>query len=103
VEDVLERGGGMKIKVYDNGGKTFDRYTVVIERKTKGALDKDMYGMSFNPNSPQGFNQYEGPVGSGWTARQLAKQLGKRLKWSDVPEEVKRAAKQRLEPGMVEA
>lgn len=37
------------VKVYDNGGATFDRYTIV----TKDAL----YTMSPNPLSPSGFNQ----------------------------------------------
>ena len=40
------------IKVFDNGGETFDRYTVII--------DKDVYTMSANPNSPQGVNLYCG-------------------------------------------
>ena len=42
-----------KIVVYDNGGKTFDRYTIVID-------DLDVFGMSLNPLSVQGFNQYCG-------------------------------------------
>ena len=37
------------VKVYDNGGATFDRYTIV----TKDAL----YTMSTNALSPSGFNQ----------------------------------------------
>ena len=37
------------VKVFDNGGATFDRYTIV----TKDAL----YTMSSNPLSPSGFNQ----------------------------------------------
>ena len=47
----------MKIRIYDNKGKTFDRYTVII--------DKDMYGMSSDPLGPRGFNQYGGEVGYG--------------------------------------
>ena len=42
---------GHKLTVYDNDGITFDRYTVVIPRG-------DVFGMSENPSSPQGFNQY---------------------------------------------
>jgi len=38
------------VKVYDNGGATFDRYTIV----TKDAV----YGMSTNALSPSGFNQF---------------------------------------------
>lgn len=43
------------IRVFDNGARTADRYTVVID----GAV----YGMSDNPSSPAGFNQFSGSVG----------------------------------------
>ena len=42
----------MILRVWDNGGISFDRYTVRIRN--------DYYGMSHDPNSPQGFNQYLG-------------------------------------------
>lgn len=45
----------MQITVYDNGGKTFDRYTVII--------NDHVFGMSPKPNSPQGFNQFCGNLG----------------------------------------
>jgi len=38
------------ITVLDNGGKTIDRYTVIA-----GA---EVFGLSDNPTSPQGFNQW---------------------------------------------
>jgi hypothetical protein len=44
------------VKVFDNGGATFDRYTIV----TKEAV----YGMSDNPSSPSGFNQFVEEVDS---------------------------------------
>jgi len=44
----------MKVAVYDNKGKTFDRYTVII--------GNDVFGMSDNPNHPQGFNQFCGEL-----------------------------------------
>ena len=47
----------MKIKVYDNGGKTADRYTVEIIHFNG---DTDFFGMSDNATSPNGFNQYIG-------------------------------------------
>ena len=40
------------VRIFDNGGETIDRYTVVI--------NDSVYGMSDNPLSPQGFNQYCG-------------------------------------------
>ena len=42
----------MILKVWDNEGKSFDRYTVRIRN--------DYFGMSHNATSPQGFNQYIG-------------------------------------------
>ncbi len=44
------------MKLYDNGGETMDRYTIVAE-------DGGVYGMSSDPNSPQGFNQFVGTEG----------------------------------------
>ena len=44
----------MNIKsIYDNGGASFDRYTIVFD-------DNSVYGMSHNAASPQGFCQYIG-------------------------------------------
>jgi len=40
------------LKIYDNGGKTIDRYTVI--------LDGAVFTMSYDPLSPQGVNQYLG-------------------------------------------
>ena len=44
-----------KIRVFDNGGETFDRYTIVI--------DNNVYGMSDNADQANGFNQYIGELG----------------------------------------
>lgn len=40
------------VTVFDNGGKTFDRYTI-LNRKTG-----DVYGASTNPTHPQGFGLF---------------------------------------------
>ena len=45
------------VKVFDNGGATFDRYTIV----TKEAL----YTMSTNALSPSGFNQFSHAISDG--------------------------------------
>ena len=42
------------VKIFDNGGESFDRYTVII--------DNSVFGMSDNPLDPQGFNQYCGDI-----------------------------------------
>jgi hypothetical protein len=43
------------ILVYDNGGESFDRYTIVTP-------DNSVYGASDNPFHPQGFGQFVGDV-----------------------------------------
>jgi hypothetical protein len=42
-----------KFYAFDNEGETFDRYTIIDSQG-------DMIGLSENPNSPLGFNQYAG-------------------------------------------
>ena len=72
----------MKIaKVYDNGGQTFDRYTIVFERHP-AAL-----GLSDNCHSPQGFSQF-GVAVEGW-------HLGKEMPFADLPENVRRHIRER--------
>jgi hypothetical protein len=44
----------MSTFIFDNEGKTFDRYTVVIVG--------EVFTMSHNPNTPNGFNQYAGDM-----------------------------------------
>lgn len=45
----------MKTYIFDNEGKTFDRYTIVTG-------EGEVYGSSFDPFHPQGFGQYCGNV-----------------------------------------
>ena len=49
--------GGHYVDVYDNGGETVDRYTIVVDEDIENCI-----GMSDNPCHPQGFNQYVGDV-----------------------------------------
>jgi len=76
------------VSVYDNGGKTHDRYTVV-HHDTDG--QKHFYGMSKDPHHPQGFNQYSGSSGDGY---EEGPHLGKKLK--QVPEHLHKAIKERI-------
>jgi len=52
--DLLRSGLEAEIRVFDNCGRTFDQYTVVI--------GQSVYTMSQRPNHPQGFNQYLGEL-----------------------------------------
>jgi hypothetical protein len=66
------------LRVYDNAGtdfESFDRYTVIYK--------EDAYGMSHNPTSPQGFNQYIGDK-----SRLNYKNIGRLLLGQDIPKEL---------------
>lgn len=80
------------IRVYDNCGKTFDRYTIVFTKKIN---DEFVYlGMSENPFHPQGFGQH----GSSKTIidRPTWKHLGKRIKFEQLPEDCQKLVKQEI-------
>lgn len=69
--------------IYDNGGKTFDRYTLID-------LEGNVFAFSANPFHPQGFNQFCGnhPCDS--------KALGREATLLELPEDVQRAIIYRL-------
>jgi hypothetical protein len=83
------------LAIYDNGGKTFDRYTVFY--KPTEPL-KDIYapigyrGMSEHPSDPQGFGQY-GEMAA-WEAREYRSSIYRdSCKWTDLPEDVQRCVR----------
>ena len=82
----------MKVKaIYDNGGKTFDRYTVVYNEIEQHRTEGNLYsclGMSTMPFDPQGFGQH--------SSAQMGSHLGKRIKFDDLPKDCQRAVNQDL-------
>lgn len=73
----------MQVSIFDNGGKTFDRYTVIID-------NKDVYVMSANALSPQGVNRYLCDVTDlDWES------VGEPIGLEDVPEAVRKAIENR--------
>jgi len=80
------------IRIYDNGGKTFDRYTVVyMDEPDFGGGYEGCYacvGMSEHPFDPQGFSQHS-------TARP-GRHLGWRIKWEDLPEDCQKLVRRDL-------
>jgi hypothetical protein len=74
----------IRIKIWDNGGMTIDRYTVAIQ---KSDYVWDIYGMSSDPSL---FNQY-----SHTDCRGEMSHCGKRILFSDLPEKVQIAIRQR--------
>lgn len=113
------------IIVFDNGGETFDRFTI-IDRKSG-----DMIGSSENPFHPQGFGQYCGnpahtffaqTIGAGYISRlshedpkhyakiirlktaEIIKEftrerhIGNVVEFATLPEDVQQFIKQSFEP-----
>lgn len=72
------------IKVFDNGGESYDRYTVLI--------DMDVYSMSENPiTCINGFNQYSFTYGEGVELPANFDRLGVLTPIQDLPASVIRA------------
>jgi len=102
VENLLPGGIPKWIRVYDNGGKTFDRYTVIYSHaQSFGNKGWTPYiGMSANPFHPQGFGQHgeyrngefvEGMKAGQWPPKIGRKGwLGKRIKFEDLPTDCQR-------------
>lgn len=82
-----------RVRVFDNGGKTVDRYSVLIKRIQGGRSVIDIYGMSEDPSSPRGVNQFSHSAANQF--RDFA-YLGTRVQVQDLPDEVIRAVEHRL-------
>jgi hypothetical protein len=104
---LMPNGQPKFIRVYDNDGSTFDRYTVVFTGsynnigKTRGTLNPKSYfyvGMSGLPFHPQGVcqhgeSEYIIDVNKGsWGAVPIGKKnhLGKRVLFDDLPDDCKK-------------
>ena len=74
-------------RYFDNGGETCDRYTIII--------DGSVYGMSHNPTSPQGFNQYCGEEGEFDFEDNIAFRY--KMCWEALPVDVQKAIIERRE------
>jgi len=87
-ERLLPNGKPKYVRCYDNGGKTFDRYTVVFTgRYNKGGRYFEYLGMSAHPFHPQGFGQHGEsnlPID-----RPIYSHLGKKITFDQLPEDCK--------------
>lgn len=77
------------IRIYDNGGKTFDRYTVAFMDRPIGYNNLvEMLGASEHPFNAQGFGQH--------CHGQPGRHLGKRITLEQCPPDVQQFIKQNL-------
>jgi len=74
---------GKRVAIYDNGGKSFDRYTVVYLWAGKDRIGRhSCVEMSECPFHPHGFGQH-GDCQNG-------RHLGKRIQFEDLPSQCQR-------------
>jgi len=83
-EKFMPNGIPKNVRVYDNGGESFDRYTVVFTGNYKGRNGICNYlAMSEHPTHPQGFGQH------GDSPQVIDKptygHLGKKITFNDLP------------------
>lgn len=89
-----EEGKEMKVRaIFDNGGETFDRYTVVYSTKTGDYFDGR--GMSEHPCHPQGFGLCCEVSPLHLTDPKTP--LGKRIRFEDLPPDCQRLISRDLE------
>lgn len=81
---------GERIACYDNGGTSFDRYTVAYLDQPENNGCVAMVGMSDSPFHPQGFGQH--------CAGMTGKHLGKRIPFASLPADCQQLVRQDLEP-----
>jgi hypothetical protein len=106
VENLLPGGIPKWIRVYDNGGESYDRYTVIYSHSQSfGNRGWVPYvGMSANPFHPQGFGQHgeyrtvdlvEGMKPGQWPPKIGRKgNLGTRIRFEDLPADCQRLVMQ---------
>lgn len=77
------------LRIYDNGGKTVDRYTVVfLDRPTHQQGIYEALGFNEEPFHPQGFGQH--------TTATPGRHLGKRITLHALPPNARKFVKQNL-------
>lgn len=78
--------------IYDNGGRTFDRYTVVYDEYATRIPGEEMLsclGMSENPFHPQGYCEHSSCMDGA--------HLGKRIELTDLPADCQEALERDLQ------
>ena len=74
------------IRIYDNGGRTYDRYTAIDMNRPEGRGTYAAIGSSEFPFHPQGFGQH--------TSAMPGRHLGRRVTLADLPEQARQFVSQ---------
>lgn len=88
---IIERYGTV-LRCYDNGGRSFDRYTIIPPRWAHQYRERAQHGAflaiaaSERPYHAQGFGQLVTAV--------PGPHLGRRIHWGDLPADVQRFARE---------
>lgn len=92
---LLPNGKPKYVRCYDNGGESFDRFTVVFTgRYTHKTNGGHWYvGMSENPFHPQGFGQH-GDTEFQCVDRPTYGHLGKKISFDSLPEDCQKLVMQ---------
>lgn len=82
---------GTVLRLFDNGGKTADRYTIMPPRYAKSYRGRmpgqfESIAASEYPFHPQGFGM--------WVTAAAGSYLGKRVHWDSLPRDVQKFARQ---------
>lgn len=83
---------GTALRIYDNGGETIDRYTILPPRYAgkayRGRTPSTWMAIaaSVDPYHPQGFGQH--------VSAMPGRHLGRRIRWADLPDDVQRFARE---------
>ncbi len=95
----------LPIRCYDNGGKTFDRYTVVFTKPDHVTWGNEppiyfysYIGMSSDPFHPQGFGQH-GESGNCPIDKPSGKHLGRKIQFRSLPPDCQKVVLQDLKGG----
>ena len=88
------------LAIYDNGGETFDRYTVFYKHYDHDGRDFwiGFRGMSERPSSPMGFGVYEQMRAHDVRAYR-ERVYRDSCRWSDLPAEVQEVVRRDCEEG----
>jgi hypothetical protein len=80
---------GARVRIWDNGGKTADRYTILPPAAVRGFRDRGLWegiGSDEKPFHPQGFGQH--------ITAEPGRHLGRRIHWNELPADVQKFARQ---------